>query len=215
MPKPALPIYIFDQRYTHYKSITKYIRQNCCRALNKFLATNDSTVLACESNIGKEVDKHIVTFDHAPTTGNMKTCLEIVKDEIGLTPTSIMTFFSLLIKVGEVTRRDNNIGLRSPTLTVNIEGWENDGWINLIQSYDVPEEKQKCLYCGECPRNLQSHIRINHDVRSRYSLEFSGEILVNGSTSLRKAFESDLASRCSMYVNKKSRLRTVSTTYDL
>ena len=111
------------------------------------------------------------------------------------------TFYSPLIEVEEVTRR----GWRSPTPTVSIEGWENEGWINLVQSYDVPEEKQKCLYCGEYPRNLQSHIKINHRVRSRYTLGFSGEILVNGSPSLKKAYESDLASRHTLRVNKKTR----------
>ena len=102
-----------------------------------------------------KIEKNMTVNIAQPTTGNMKTCLEIVEDEIGLTPSSVTTFYSPLIEVEEVTRRDNNIGLRSPTLTVNIEGWENDGWINLVQSYDDPEEnKQRCLYCGDCPRNL-------------------------------------------------------------
>ena len=56
-----------DQWYMYYKSVIKHIRQNRCRAINNFRATHDSTVLACESGIGKEVDKHIVTFDQSPT----------------------------------------------------------------------------------------------------------------------------------------------------
>ena len=47
--------------------MTKHIPQNRCRAINNFCATQDSTVLACESHIGKEVDKHIVTFHQSPT----------------------------------------------------------------------------------------------------------------------------------------------------
>ena len=87
----------------------------------------------------------------------------------------ITTFFSPLIEVEEVTRRDNNIDLRNPTLTVYIKGWENDGWLSLIESCDDPEiNKQRCLYCGDYPRNLPFHIRINHKVWSKYSLGFSG-----------------------------------------
>ena len=48
-----------------------------------------------------------------PNTGSKKTSVEIIEDKFGLTPTSIMTFFTPLVEVEDVIRRDNNIGLRS------------------------------------------------------------------------------------------------------
>ena len=74
-----------------------------------------------------------------PATDNKNTFLEIVEDEIGLVPTSVTTFFSPLIEVEEVVRWDNNMRLRSPTWTLNIEGWDNDGWLNLIESCSDPD----------------------------------------------------------------------------
>ena len=55
------------KKHTYYKSVTKHIRKGHCRAINNFRATRDSTILACESNVGKEVDRHIVTKDQSPT----------------------------------------------------------------------------------------------------------------------------------------------------
>ena len=96
-----------------------------------------------------------------PTTDNKKTFLEVVEDEVGLVPASVTTFYSPLIEVEEVARWDNNMRLRSPLWTLNIEGW-----LDLNESCSDPYlNKQRCLYCRKYPRNLQSHICINHKVR--------------------------------------------------
>ena len=50
-----------DQKYTYYKSVTKHIWRGSCRALNNYRVTRDSLVLARESNVGKEVNRHMVT----------------------------------------------------------------------------------------------------------------------------------------------------------
>ena len=64
--QPFVCIYC-DQRYTQYKSVVKHIRENRCRAVNTYRNTHDSSVLACESDVGSEIDKHIVRVDNSPT----------------------------------------------------------------------------------------------------------------------------------------------------
>ena len=41
---------------------------------------------------------------------------------------------------------------------MSIEGWENEEWINLVQSYDAPEEKQKCLYQSLSEKEIYTRI---------------------------------------------------------
>ena len=151
-----------------------------------------------------ENEEKILVNITQPTTDNKKTFLEVVKDEVGLVLASVTTFYSPLIEVEEAARWDNNLRSRSPSWTLNIEGW-----LDLIESCIDPDlNKQRCLYCGRYPRNLQSHICINHRVRCRYSLGFTGELAGQGAAPLRRAFELNLASRRS----KKSRPRMLSTT---
>ena len=83
--------------------------------------------------------------------------MELIEDEIGLLPTSVTTFYSPLTEV----REDIGNESRSPTPTINIEGWGED-WIKLVQSYVDPEGRQNCLYCDMTLRNLESRIKINH-----------------------------------------------------
>ena len=98
-----------------------------------------------------------------PITGRKKTSEEMIEDESGFTPTSVTTFFSPIVEVEEMMRRSNTPGLRSPRLTLNMEGWDNDDWLSLITSCNNPElNVSRCLYCGKWPRNLVAHIRLNH-----------------------------------------------------
>ena len=136
-----------------------------------------------------------------PSTGNSKSYIEFFKDEICLVPTSVSTFYSPLTEVWEDVGSES----RSPTPTIDIDGWGED-WIKLVQSYVDPEGRQKCLYCDMTPRNLESHIKINHQERKKYTLGFSGEILMNGSPTLKKAYKSDLASRRTLRASRRTRL---------
>ena len=64
---------------------------------------------------------------------------EFIKDEIGLVPMSVTTFYSPLTEIKD----DTENGSRSPTPKVSIKGWEDEDWINLIQCY--VEDKNVCI----------------------------------------------------------------------
>ena len=136
-----------------------------------------------------------------PSTGNSKSYIEFVEDEISLVPTSVSTFYSPLTEVS----KGIDSGSRNPAPTIDIDGWGED-WIKLVTPYVDLEGKPKCPYCGVTSRSLESHIQLNHRERKKYLLGFSGEILMNGSPTLKKAHESDLASRRTLRASRRTRL---------
>lgn len=122
----------------------------------------NSVDIKLEDENEKKISVNIIQ----PTTDNKKTLIDVEEDKVGLVPTSVKTFYSPLIDVEGTARRDNNMRSMSPSWTFDIEGR-----LYLIESCSDPNlNKQKCLYWGRVPRNLQSHICINHKVRCRYSL---------------------------------------------
>ena len=89
--------------------------------------------------------------------------------------------------------------------TIDIDGWGED-WIKLVTPYVDLEGKPKCPNCAMTPRNMEAHIQLNHKERKKYLVGFTGEILMNRSPILKKAHESEFASRRTLRARRRTRL---------
>ena len=56
-------------------------------------------------------------------------------------PTSVMTFFSPLTDISD----DTGNGARSPAPTKNNSGLEDEGWLDLVQTYSAPKGKENAF----------------------------------------------------------------------
>ena len=135
-------------------------------------------------------------------TGSSRTRMEVVEEDTGLVDTSITTFFSPVTDIND--NSENREDIRTQTEEHN--DLEHDGWLEMIQSYKAPEGKVKCSFCDIFPKNMDFHVKTNHSRRKKYSCGFLDEVLMDGSLTLQRAYESNSASRRTLWARRKIHL---------
>ena len=121
-------------------------------------------------------------------------------------PTSVITFFSLVIEVEELVRTDGASKQESSMVTIDREKLVDDEILDLITSFHKPKVNLiKCGYCGIMSRNLPVHVKLNY--KKSKLIGFSGLGSQGKSFISSEAFQAGIRHKKSVWVRRaKSRL---------
>ena len=144
---------------------------------------------------------------------NVQTNMKLVECVNGFVPTSVITYFSLVVKVEELVRRSDTPKQVNPMVTIYRESFADKEWLDLITSFHDPKVNMiKCSYCGLISRNLAVHIRMNHKRSRPFEFSFSGLNSQEKMFTNSEAFEASLRHKKSVWV-KRSISNLMLTTY--
>ena len=123
-------------------------------------------------------------------------------------PTSVITYFSPVIKVEELVRTDDAPDQDNPMVTIDRGRLADDKLLDLITSFHEPKVNLiKCGYCGIMSRNLTVHVKLNHKKNKSFGFGFSGLGSQEKNVISSETFEAGIRHKKSVWVRRaKSRL---------